>query len=118
MTTLAKMLIVMAIMLSFSAGVAIGGFVTWYDFMKPEIERLTKENAGISKELEKARKDSAALAKNQARRESEAENARQANAEALRGCVYPDDLRMHLEALAKRTRDGGRYEEREDKLRR
>ncbi len=110
MSAIAKIFIVIAIILSFLAGTALGGFGTWYKFMKPEIERLTKENGKISEELKDARKESAVLAKNKARRESEAEDARQANTEALRDCVYPDPLRMRLEALAKRTRDDSRYE--------
>jgi len=118
MSALAKIIIALTIMLSFSAGTALGGFGTWYKFMKPEIERLTKENKGISEELAAARKESVALAKNQARRESDADNARQTITEDLRYCVYPDALRVHLEALAKRTRDGSRYEKEDNRLQR
>lgn len=113
-STLAKVFIVGAVLTAYGAGAASGALGTWHWFMQPEIANLKKENGRISAELKKAREESKALERNQARREREADDARQANVEALRDCKYPDDLRLRLEALAARTRDDSRYEESSD----
>lgn len=113
-STIAKVFIVGTIALSFGAGAALGGLGVWYKFTKPEIERLTKERDKAGEELAKAREDSRGLVRRELTRERSADEARQANVEALRNCVYPDDLRMRYEALAKATRDDSRYKERKD----
>lgn len=113
-SALAKVFIVFMIILSFAAGTALGGFGVWYKFAGPEIKRLTEEKEKFGEELDKARIESRNLVKREFARERDADEARQANVEALRDCVYPDDLRMRLEALAKATRDDSRYEERKD----
>jgi hypothetical protein len=118
MSAFAKILIILAIMASFGAGVALGGLGMWRSFMQPEINRLTAENEKIGEELSKAREEASRLARNNARRDTDANNARQANADALRACVYPDELRLHLETLAKRTRDSGRYKAEGNQLQR
>lgn len=114
MSAIAKIMIMLSIVSSFGAGVALGGLGMWQKFMQPEIKRLTTENERLGAELKSAREEASRLTRNKARRDSDAEMARQANVESLRGCIYPDDLRMRLEALAKQTRDSSRYENKED----
>lgn len=96
---------------AFLVGSASGAMATWHSFSQPEIKRLADKNTDLQNSLDKERERSRKNAAREANRNAAANNAREANADVLRNCVYPDDLRMRLEALAESTRDDSRYKD-------